>query len=52
MKSAYAHEPHEVYIVDRSKFDRRFLPVEVKARTRRPRSFAMAASMDHLGWSG
>ncbi|MCG7506019.1 L,D-transpeptidase [Mesorhizobium retamae] len=31
MKAAYADEPYEVYIVDRTKFDKRFLPVEVEA---------------------
>ncbi|RUU82343.1 L,D-transpeptidase [Mesorhizobium sp. M7A.F.Ca.MR.362.00.0.0] len=36
VKAAYAREPHEVFIVDRSKFDQRFLPVDVTPPERLP----------------
>lgn len=36
LKQAYAAEPHEVLIVDRRKFDRRFWPTVVKAPEPRP----------------
>lgn len=36
LKQAYANEPYDVLIVDRSKFDPRFWPAKVTAPVRRP----------------